>query len=96
MMNRARQVLRRDTSPFRVHYWTPRELRTFFHETIGPSRIYPAGFFSLDAQESDLDLLPWREAAVVRVSERLRHASRYFPLLAAMADSLYVDSVRVQ
>jgi SAM-dependent methyltransferase len=94
MVNRARQVLRRQSSPFRVHYWTPRELRDMFNDAVGPAQVYPEGFFSLDAQRADLDMLPRREAAVVRCSEKLRSASRYFSPLAALADSLYVDSLR--
>ncbi len=94
MVNQARQVLRRDHGPFRVRYWTPRELRAMFSDAVGPSKVYPEGFFSLDAQGADLDMLPWREAAVVRFSEKLRRAARHFPPLAAMADSLYVDSLK--
>jgi SAM-dependent methyltransferase len=94
LVNQARQALRRDHSPFRVHYWTTRELRTLFNDAVGPSQIYPAGFFSLDAQGADLDLLAWREAALVRVSETLRRVSQKFPPLTAMADSLYVDSLK--
>jgi SAM-dependent methyltransferase len=91
-INQARQALARNRSPFRVHYWTPRELQAMFQDAVGPTKIYAAGFFSLDAQRADLDLLPWREAALVRLSETLRRASRHWPPLAAMADSLYVDS----
>ncbi|MBZ5662309.1 MAG: class I SAM-dependent methyltransferase [Acidobacteriia bacterium] len=94
MVNRAIRPLRRNLSFFHVRYWTPRELRAMFNEVVGPSRVYPEGFFSLDAQGADLDILPWPEAAVVRLSEKLCRASRHFPPLAAMADSVYVDSLK--
>jgi ubiquinone/menaquinone biosynthesis C-methylase UbiE len=92
--NRARQALRRERSPFRVHHWTPRELRALFNRAVGPTQIYPEGFFSLDTQPADLDMLPWREGTVVRISETLRSASRHFAPLASLADSLYVDSLK--
>lgn len=95
-VNRARQVLRRNRSPFRVRYWTPRELRSMFNDAIGPSQVYAASFFSLNAQAADLDMLPWREATLVRLSEVMRCATRRFPPLAAVADSLYVESRNVR
>ena len=94
MVNRALRPLRRNLSYFHVRYWTPRELRSAFAEAVGPSRVYPEGYFSLDAQGADMDILPWAEAAVVRFSEKLCRASRHFAPLAAMADSVYVDSVK--
>ncbi len=94
MVNRALRPLRRNLSQFHVRYWTPRELRKMFREAVGPSQVYPEGYFSLDAQGADLDMLPWPEAAVVRLSEKLCRASRHFPPLAAMADSVYVDGLK--
>ncbi len=91
LANRARQILTGNRSPFRVRYWTPRELRTVFEQAIGPSQIYADGFLSLDAQAADLDMLPWREAALVRLSEILRRTARIFPPLNFAADSLYVE-----
>jgi ubiquinone/menaquinone biosynthesis C-methylase UbiE len=94
MVNRALRPLRRNLSFFHVRYWTPRELRAMFTEIVGPSQVYPEGFFSLDAQGADIDMLPLAEAAVVRLSEQLCRASRHFPPLSAMADSIYVDSLK--
>ena len=94
LVNRAIRPLRRNLSYFHVRYWTPRELRAVFSEAVGPAQVYPEGYFSLDAQGADLDMLPRVEAAVVRLSEKLCRAARYFPPLAAMADSVYVDSVK--
>jgi SAM-dependent methyltransferase len=91
-LNRARQIVRRDHSPFRVRYWTRRELRSLFEDGAGPSQIRAEGFISLDAQAADLDMLPWWEASIVRFSEALRRATHYFPPLAMVADNLYVES----
>jgi hypothetical protein len=48
------------------------------------------GFFTINPQVSDLDLLPARSRVVVRVSEVLRRASRHAPFLVQVADSVVV------
>ncbi len=90
--NRLRQLLQRNRSVFRVRYWTPLELVSVFSDAVGPSQVYAAGFLSLNAQATDLNMLPWPETFIVRFSELMRKASRRLPLLAALADSLYVES----
>jgi 2-polyprenyl-3-methyl-5-hydroxy-6-metoxy-1,4-benzoquinol methylase len=72
-----------------VRYWTISELRAAFG-TIGPVSIAADGFFTINPQVSDLDLLRARSRAVVRVSEALRRASRHAPLLVQVADSVVV------
>ena len=90
--NRLRQLLRRDAGLFRVRYWTPRELERTFREIIGPSELVADGFFSLNPQAADVDLLPVRYRAVVRLSDMLRRLSERAPFLRNLADSLYVRS----
>jgi len=80
--------------PFRVRHWTPSELRRTGDELVGPSCIKVDGFFSLNAQATDLDMMPPELALVIRASETLRRATRLFPVLGTFADSLYVESVR--
>jgi SAM-dependent methyltransferase len=92
MFNRTRQIVRRKSGPFRVRYWAPRELRDSVESLIGPCRLFVDGFFSLNAQATDRDILPRRYAALVSVSEALRHASDRIPLLVDAADSLYVEA----
>ena len=96
--NLYRQLLRlRFREPrglFGVRYWTPEELRTAFSDAIGPARLSVDGFFGLNAQRSDLGLLPLRYRPVVRASELLRRASGRLPALRSLADSLYVESIR--
>jgi SAM-dependent methyltransferase/uncharacterized protein YbaR (Trm112 family) len=81
---------------FRVRPWTVRGLRHEFSRAIGPTEISVEGFFSLNAQAADIDLLPRHMAAVVRVSDALRHISERAPGLAHLADSVYVDSINAK
>ena len=78
---------------FRVRYWTSSEMRTTFDRIVGPGDVEVDGFFSLNVQPTDLDLLPPRYRALVRISERLRRRSRDVPTLRYVADSLYVRAV---
>ena len=80
----------REVGSFRVRYWTPRELRLVVEELTDAYRIEVDGFFSLNPQASDLDLLPPRYRAVVRASDLLRRASSVVPALTSVADSIYV------
>jgi len=84
----------RQARDFEVRYWRPKELRSVFSDCIGPSELSVDGFFSLNAQVSDVALMPRRYRALVHASERLRRFSETFPLLTKFADSLYINSVR--
>jgi SAM-dependent methyltransferase/uncharacterized protein YbaR (Trm112 family) len=98
--NLYRQLLRlRFREPrglFGVRYWTPDELVAAFSDAIGPARLSVDGFFALNAQASDVELLPLRYRPVVRASELLRRASVRVPALRSVADSLYVESTRAE
>jgi SAM-dependent methyltransferase/uncharacterized protein YbaR (Trm112 family) len=78
----------REGDAFEVRYWTPSELKRVFGR-IGPTELRTDGFFTLNPQKRDLDLLPARYRAVVHVSETLKrvHAPTTF------ADSVNVRSV---
>ena len=84
----------RDPGFFGVRYWRPRELKELFGRNIGPTSLSVDGFFSLNAQASDRDLLPLRYRLVVSCSELLRSLSVRLSPLAMLADSLYVHSLR--
>ena len=90
----VRRRLREPRGLFGVRYWTPNELTASFSEAIGPTRISVDGFFALNAQPSDVDLLPRRYRLVVRASELLRRASGRVPALRTVADSLYVEATK--
>ncbi len=81
----------REGRDFDVRYWTPRELASTFHAAFGSARVFVDGFFSLNAQISDVNLLPWKYRTVVYASEALRRISDVISPLTYVADSLYVD-----
>jgi SAM-dependent methyltransferase/uncharacterized protein YbaR (Trm112 family) len=83
--------LGRRSNPFRVRYWTPREMRRAFG-AIGATELFVDGYFSLNVQASDIDLLPRRYRALVKMSEFLKKLSKRIPVLVRVADSLYVQS----
>ncbi len=80
-------------SGFEVRYWTPRELRRAF-TAIGRTSLGADGFFTLNPQMQDLQFLPLRHRAVVRLSEAVRAASRVLPILTWLADSVAVRSLK--
>jgi ubiquinone/menaquinone biosynthesis C-methylase UbiE/uncharacterized protein YbaR (Trm112 family) len=84
----------RQTHGFEVRYWTPRELVSTFTSALGPSRVFVDGYFTLNPQVSDLRFLPAKYRAIVHTSEALRRMSEFFPPLAYLADSLYIESIR--
>lgn len=82
----------REAEEFDVRYWRPRELRETFTRCIGAACVDVDGFFSLNAQTSDLDLLPPPYRLVVNTSDLLRAASARIPWLKNVADSLYISA----
>jgi SAM-dependent methyltransferase len=82
----------RKARDFEVRYWRPNRLRSVFAKLIGATRVSVDGYFSLNAQFSDLRFLPKRYQAVVLASELLRRASEQIPQLSYFADSLYLSS----
>ena len=79
----------REGDAFEVRYWKPSELRRVFGR-IGPTELSTDGFFTLNPQKRDLDLLPRRFRAVVHVSEALKRA--HAP--TTLADSVNIRSTR--
>lgn len=82
----------RQANGFEVRYWKPRELLSTFRASFGDAQLSVDGFFSLNAQISDLKFLPRKYRALVRVSHALQKLSRSFPFLTNAADSVYVSS----
>jgi SAM-dependent methyltransferase/uncharacterized protein YbaR (Trm112 family) len=85
----------RETRDFEVRYWTVPELKATFSRLIGPARVSVDGYFSLNAQVSDVGFLPKRYRAIVYTSEWLRRLSVHVPALSYIADSLYVTASRL-
>lgn len=82
----------RDPGGFGVRYWSKSQLSELFNQAIGPTKLSVDGFFSLNPQVSDIDLLPRKYRYIVRFSEALRRLSQALPGLMNIADSLYVAS----
>jgi len=92
LLNRLRQLLTADRGQFRIRHWTPAELKAVFEANIGPTTLTSDGFFSLNPQVSDLDLLSRSGRAVIQVSEELKRQSKRAKWLTHFADSLMVSA----
>lgn len=86
----------REAKDFEVRYWTVPELLRTFQAAIGPSSVEVDGFFSLNAQISDIRLFPWRYRSLVRLSHGLQLLATHLPPLTYLADSLYVTSSKAK
>lgn len=79
---------------FDVRYWGPRELERELTGAVGETSLSVDGFFTLNPQPADLELLPRRLRAVVHTSEALRKLSGRLPFMTPLADSLSAASRR--
>ena len=93
LYNQGRRGFKEPTS-FDVRYWSPSELVNTFSNSIGPTSLSVDGYFSLDAQISDIDLLPLGYRLVVSCSGILWRMSEKMQWMKYFADSLYVKSIR--
>jgi len=93
LFHQAKRGLR-EPREFEVRYWSPGELRRMFEDLVGPARLSVDGFFSLNAQPAEADVLPPRYRALVHVSAALARLANRIPPLIRVADSLYVTSDR--
>jgi len=82
----------REARGFEVRYWRPSQLTSVFGQSVGQTEIFVDGYFSLNAQLSDVGFLPRRYQAVVRLSESLCRASEKIRPMMYLADSLYLSS----
>lgn len=82
----------RKARDFEVRYWTPAELKKTFGFQIGSTRLFADGYFSLNPQAADLELLPFGYRFIVKTSEFLRKSSLRWRWMTYGADSLYVRS----
>jgi hypothetical protein len=57
---------------------------------VAPTSLSTDGFFTLNPQTSDLDLLPARFRLLVQASAALKRASERFGVLTTFADSVNV------
>jgi SAM-dependent methyltransferase len=81
---------------FEVRYWTWPQLRRVFSAGVGRTTLEVDGYFGIGLQPSDATLMPARLALVLQVSEFLKRLSTVIPPLRRVADSVFVEAVRVQ
>jgi SAM-dependent methyltransferase len=94
LYNQARDLLRREQGLFRVRRWLPGEMLSTFRDLVGPAQLTADGFFSLNAQVSDLDLLRPFPRTIIRASQALKDVSRRVPALSLLADSVFIEASR--
>ncbi len=94
ILNVLQQARRRFRAPrlFQVRYWPLVALRAVFTEAVGPTTLSVDGFFSINAQSADLDLLRPAHRGLVHASGFLRRLAARLPWLIRGADSVYVNS----
>jgi len=78
-----------------VRYWSPSELKKEFGKAIGKTSVRADCYFGLGIYKSDLRLMPLRYKAIIILSEFMRAASKLFPPVTNIADSLYLESIKV-
>jgi SAM-dependent methyltransferase len=94
LYNQARDLACNEQGLFRVRRWTPREMLSTFTELVGPASLTADGFFSLNAQVTDLDLMAPFPKMVVRSSQTLKALATHFHPLSLLADSVFIEATR--
>ena len=92
--NMGVQLMRgfRPGTGFEVRYWSPKELKETFHQLVGPTTLRVDGFFSLNPDARNAELLPPGGRMLVSCSESLRRLSQRFLWMIGVPDSLFVES----
>jgi ubiquinone/menaquinone biosynthesis C-methylase UbiE/uncharacterized protein YbaR (Trm112 family) len=93
MLQQARRGFR-EPRGFEVRYWKPAAIEAAFRSLIGPTKLSADGYFTLNPQPSDLDLLPFHGRRIVGLSEAIRALSRRSPALIRLADSIFASSTK--
>jgi hypothetical protein len=91
VQNQARRGFAKPTD-FDVRFYSIAELRAAFADLIGSTSITPHCFFGLGWIWSDYRFIQPRHRPALVLSELLIRLSRYLPLLAYVADSVYCVS----
>ena len=92
LYHQARRAFRTATG-FEVRYWTIPALLQMFERQIGAARVDVDCYFGIGLQASDEPLMTPALKRILRASERLKTASRRWPALTWVADSVFVDAV---
>ena len=75
-----------------VNYWSPSELSRTFNAIIGPSKLSIDSFLTLNAQKTDVYILPTGYRLVVYISEALKKLSKKMKWMIYLADAIFVES----
>lgn len=94
MLLQAKRGFRDATSgTFEMRYWSWAQIEETIHSAgLRNLRICTDGFFSQNAQLSDLDLLSFAGKLVVLTSYAGRKISSFLPILTRLADSIWVEA----
>jgi ubiquinone/menaquinone biosynthesis C-methylase UbiE/uncharacterized protein YbaR (Trm112 family) len=92
LANQARDLVRRERGVFRVRRWLPGQLLQIFRDAVGPATLRADGYFTLNPQLTDLDLLPPLPRLVVHLSSTLCRAATLVPPLRYLADSVFIEA----
>lgn len=79
---------------FDVRYWRPRDLVNAFEQEIGKTRLSADCFLGLGLQKSDFKIVSGTAKLAIGVSETLKSASSYVPILGSLADSVFLESYK--
>ena len=93
LYHQARRGFREGTG-FEVRYWSVPELGRLFTALVGDTRVEVEGYLGIGLQPSDEPVMTPTLRRVLRVSERIKAASRALPMLTLAADSVFVESVK--
>jgi SAM-dependent methyltransferase len=92
MYNQMVDLIHDEKKIFRVRRWLPWDLLSAFREIVGPATLTPDGFFTLNPQTADIDILPIFPRFVVRLSSALCFASGRLRPLRYLADSVFIEA----
>ena len=92
----VRKGIMRKTKNTGINYWSVPELKRTFQAAIGPTAVFADCYFGLGLQKSELGHMPFRNKALIALSESIKMASRVLSVLVYLADSVYVKSRRCE
>lgn len=95
LYHQARRGFRRPRD-FEVRYRTLGQMARLFASRVGPPRFEVDGYFGIGLQPADEPLMTPALKTVLRASEGLKAVSRKFAPLVWLADSVFVEAIRLR
>ena len=89
------QAKRRFRAPrgFEVRYWTPRRMKQIFSHSFRVQSVSADCFFGIGLQAADITMMTVFRRIVIHSSEFAKILSKRVPILARLADSIWIRSV---